>query len=355
MISEKQVVEFLRSKDKDYIFRLIALVFKLDDRYDGNGYSACPICGSIHIKKNGKDKHGNQRYYCKDCHKSFNNKTNTLLSWSHLTLDQWRLFIDLEISRMTLKEEAYYLGVSQLTCFYMRHKLYHSTSEIMDSQVLSGEVEIDTDYLKINLKGTKPENMPRRSKKRGKRTKQKGKQSRLRGVSHHQVSVICAVDDTDHMMMKVTGLGSESFEKYKSHESRFKDVKEFISDSKSCIQQFANYLGTFNNKIPTSPAGKKYLTKDGKSLGAVNQMMQEVEDLIILKKGISTRYLQGYLDFNLLRKQIGYKYERNEMTEKILEMVIRKESFKNEMVLATEMPISLKEAYYEYHYGIFAE
>lgn len=42
------------------------------------------------------------------------------------------------------------------------------------------------------------------------------------------------------------------------------------------------------------------------------------------------------------------------MPEKILEMVIETESFKNIFVLATPMPISLKEAYYEYHYGIFA-
>jgi len=31
------------------------------------------------------------------------------------------------------------------------------------------------------------------------------------------------------------------------------------------------------------------------------------------------------------------------------------EAFSNEMVRTTPMPISLKEAYYEYRYGIFAE
>ena len=36
-------------------------------------------------------------------------------------------------------------------------------------------------------------------------------------------------------------------------------------------------------------------------------------------------------------------------------MVIGTSAFKNEMVLATPMPISLKEAYYEYRYGIFAK
>ena len=249
---------------------------------------------------------------------------------------------------MTLADEAHFLGVSQTTCFYMRHKLYHAASEIINSQRLSGEVEIDTQYMSINLKGTRPENMPRYSKRRG-------NQSAYRGISHHKISVVCAIDDNDHMMMKVTGLGSESFEKYKSHKMHFDDVKEFISDSKTSIQQFANYLGTTNNKIPTSPIEKKHLTKDGKSLGSINEMMTEAEGLITQAKGISTRYIQGYLDFNLLRKQVKYKHKRNEMPEKILEMVIETKSFKNVLVLATPIPVSLKEAYYEYRYSIFAE
>ena len=68
---------------------------------------------------------------------------------------------------MPLEGEAQVLGTSKITCFYMRHKLYHAASEIMGHQKLSGEVEIDTQYKSINLKGTRPQNMPRYSKKRG--------------------------------------------------------------------------------------------------------------------------------------------------------------------------------------------
>ena len=42
----------------------------------------CPHCHSSHIIKYGKDKHGNQRFYCKECHKSFSPMTNTLFSYS---------------------------------------------------------------------------------------------------------------------------------------------------------------------------------------------------------------------------------------------------------------------------------
>lgn len=167
--------------------------------------------------------------------------------------------------------------------------------------------------------------------------------------------MICAVDENDHMIMNITGLGSEFFEKYISNEMYFGDIKEIISDSKSCIQQLANHLRTTNNKVPTSPTEKRYLTRDGKSLGVINEMMTEVAGLIIKTKGISTRYLQGYLNFNRLRKQMKYRYKRNEMPEKIMNLLVETSSFRNMSVLATPMPISLKEAYYEYRYGIFAE
>ena len=57
---------------------------------------------------------------------------------------------------MPLEGEAQVLGTSKITCFYMRHKLYHAASEIMGHQKLSGEVEIDTQYKSINLKGYTP-------------------------------------------------------------------------------------------------------------------------------------------------------------------------------------------------------
>ena len=213
---------------------------------------------------------------------------------------------------MPLEGEAQVLETSKTTCFYMRHKLYHAASEIMGHQKLSGEVEIDTQYKSINLKGTRPQNMPRYSKKRG-------KQAAYRGISHHKVAIICATDENDHMMMQVSGLGSESFDKYKANEEYFEDVKEFISDSKASIQQFANYLEAVNNKIKTSPIEKRYLTDDGKSLGSVNEIMTEVSLMIQTTRGVGTRYIQGYLDFYFSRSRLSISSRKRKWLLKSLE------------------------------------
>ena len=148
-------------------------------------------------------------------------------------------------------------------------------------------------------------------------------------------------------MMQLSGLGSESFDKYKASKDYFKDVKEFISDSKESIQQFANYFEAVTNKIKTSPLEKRYLTNNAKSLGSVNEMMTEVILMIQTTRGIGTRYIQGYLDFLLLKKQVKCKFKKNEMASEILRMIVDTEAFSCEMVRAIPMPISLKEAYYE--------
>lgn len=230
MITEKQVVQYLKNKDQDYIDNLLDHIKNSCSSNDKSGSKIiCPICGSSSIKKNGKDVYEKQRYFCNECHRSFSENTKTLFFCSHFTKDQWLKFIDYEISGLTLKDEAYFMNTSITTCFYMRHKLYKTASQIIQEQKLSDEIEIDSQYLSINLKGTKPENMPRYSKKRG-------KQSAYRGISHHKVCVACAIDSQDNIMMNIVGLGSESFEKYMSVINRLDNVKKLISDSKSCFK-----------------------------------------------------------------------------------------------------------------------
>ena len=297
MINEKQVIQFLKEKDQDYIRNLLVMVSKSKTDIDQNSnLKSCPFCGSISIKKNGKNSFDQQRYFCNDCHKSFSDSTGTLTFYSHFTKSQWLQFIDYELSGMTLADEAHFMDTTVTTCFYMRHKLYKAASEIVQKQKLSEEVEMDAEYLNINLKGTKPENMPRLSKKRS-------KQAAFRGISHHKICVVCAIDSHDHIMMNIVGLGPESFEKYMSVIERLDHVDKLISDAKTCFRQFSNELNAKHSYIKTSPVKKHFLTEEGESLASVNELMSEVEAVIHRTHGFSTRYAQEYLDFNILKNK----------------------------------------------------
>ncbi len=63
--------------------------------------------------------------------------------------------------------------------------------------------------------------------------------------------------------------------------------------------------------------------------------MSEIENIIQRTNGFSTGYAQEYLDFNILRKQIKYKYKRDEQAKKLFEEVKDSEFIKNALVLNT--------------------
>jgi len=70
----------------------------------------CTNCTSSKVVKNGHDEnHPNkQRYQCKDCHKNFDDLTDTIFSGSNLTLKIWILalyFLGLNLSNRQIAKE----------------------------------------------------------------------------------------------------------------------------------------------------------------------------------------------------------------------------------------------------------
>ena len=53
----------------------------------------CPLCGCIHVVRNGHRKDGTQRYVCKDCGKSFVIATNSIVSGTRKDLSVWEQYI----------------------------------------------------------------------------------------------------------------------------------------------------------------------------------------------------------------------------------------------------------------------
>ena len=83
---------------------------------------ACPRCGSIAIKKHGR-KSGRQRYYCKDCHKTFVETSNCIQYRSRLTPAQWRGLLLGMVQNLSLSQIADIIGVSITTAWQNRQKV----------------------------------------------------------------------------------------------------------------------------------------------------------------------------------------------------------------------------------------
>ena len=118
----------------------------------------------------------------------------------------------------------------------MRHRLYKALSEYQDLRKLEGLCEIDAAYTSINLKGFRKD-MPRLSKKRGKHKPDKA-HKQLRGISHHKICLVTAIDESDHILFKIAGLGVEDTDKYERFLTHFSRRTSFIVDEKRCIETF---------------------------------------------------------------------------------------------------------------------
>ena len=313
----------------------------------------CPHCGSAHFVRNGFNPKHRQKYRCKECRHIFQATTGTMFAHSRTTFDIWGVFIAGELNGLTLEQQSIATELTVTTCFNMRHKLYKAASKIQKGITLSGNIELDPAYTKINLKGTKPKNMPRASKHRG-----KGKAvftKHARGLSEHKVCLVTAIDEHDNMLFKIAGLGQESQDKLNLFKEHFTPGALVISDDKACIRNFAIENSMKSDVIPSVEGKETFTTPLGNSLSSVNELHSEAKDLIRHKRGISTRHLQGYLDWMLFRKKLKYSLEAKKWRpEAYMETMQEIIPFICEDIPRLEMPIDLYEAYGSYHFGIFA-
>lgn len=313
----------------------------------------CPHCGSTHFVKNGFNPKNKQKYRCKDCHSVFMAVTKTMFSHSKTNFNTWSVFIAGELNGLTLRQQSVATELTVTTCFNMRHKLYKAASAIQKDVLLSGMIELDPSYTGINLKGTKPKNMPRYSKHRGHRSKS-AYTKHIRGLSNHKVCILSAVDEHDNLLLKIAGLGEESIDKLEKFNHHFVPKSTIISDDKSCIKNFALTNGMTNDFIPSIALKPRFTTDNGNSISSVNELHTEVKGLIRRKRGISTRHLQGYLDWLVFRKHLKYTVEMKKWRPKAyMELMQELIPFACQDVCKLKMPISLFEAYGSYRYGIF--
>ena len=314
----------------------------------------CPKCGSVHFVKNGFNPKNRQKYLCKECHSVFMATTGTMFSHSQTTFDIWGVFIAGELNGLTLEEQSVATELTVTTCFNMRHKLYKAASRIQKDVKLKGLVELDPSYTSINLKGTKPENMPRASKHRG--HKSKSVYSRhLRGISNHKVCLLTAIDENDNMVFKIAGLGEESKDKLDVFKYHFTKGSTIISDSSDAIKNFATDNNMVSESIPVIANKVRFTTDNGNSLGSVNELHTEAKDLIRHKRGVSTRHLQGYLDWLVFRKNLKYKLAMKKWRpEAYMETMQEIIPFICPQICKLEMPVDLFKAYGSFHYGIYS-
>jgi len=110
----------------------------------------CPHCKGIHIIGHGKYR-GRQRNKCKDCGKTFNDISCSLMSGTHYP-EKWGKYLQFIAEGTTLSKISKSLKIRLSRAFYWRHKVLNSLHS-MEITPLSGIIESDETFFLESYKG----------------------------------------------------------------------------------------------------------------------------------------------------------------------------------------------------------
>lgn len=92
---------------------------------------------------------------CSSCHKRFTIDHGQLTHYSHQDESKWNLLITDTFAQVPAEKTAATLDISTYTVWRMRMKLLHMFEKLLNTTVVSGEIELDEKYLLNSHKGEK--------------------------------------------------------------------------------------------------------------------------------------------------------------------------------------------------------
>ena len=298
----------------------------------------CKTCG-CKLHKNVKTKTGVQKFICSGCKETSSETTDTIICHSKLSFETWSNVIDNLLDGFSLRRIAEENNISLLTSFRLRHKVLFALKSFIKSIKLSGQIQSDEKYFSINLKGTKPQNMPRYSKKRTSTS------SAYRGISHHKICVVSSIDENDNLLLEIVGLARCTTNMLKdSLGSKLDNAKSIIADSASAYQEFCKEYKLTLNAIPSG-----FHTDGIFNISEINGVHSQLETWLSKFRGVSTRHLQEYLDWFVYVFIMKKRFLLNRIkTESYCKILIDNNYIKSNDIFKVDMPIDLSVAYAEY-------
>lgn len=289
----KKLYDSLNAKEQEDLLEALIREKKVGDLFEKeiaelqeNKIHTCPHCQSEKIMGWGS-QNGKPRYKCSSCKKTFNPLTGTAIS-SIKKLSLFKSYIHHMDNESSLRKAAKELGISLKTSFIWRHKIL-AALEDDDKTKMDGIVETDEAFFLISEKGSK--NLERKARKRG------GKAQKP-GTSMEQVNVLVGNNREGNKHLSVCNLGRISqADIERVYADKISKNAILCSDSNKAYTAWCRENGITHKAINASK--KQYIKEKIFHIQHVNN------DIMLLKQwleykfhGVSTRYLQNYLNWN---------------------------------------------------------
>lgn len=255
----------------------------------------CPQCKSRSHRLNGKSA-GVQLYVCKDCGKYYRATSGSLTSWLKKPHLLKTYFVHMQAGK-SIRACAKATGISIQTSFDWRHKILAAFEKQQDMVQFSGILESDETFVAYSEKGKR--GLERKPRKRGKGVFDKKK----RGISDEKVAIIITADrkGTKHLQAATRGrISKKHIDKALS--GKIAKGSVLCTDSHRSYTAFAKTEELTHEKIKVS--AKQY--KRGiYHVQHVNQQGKALKQFLEGFNGVSTKYLQNYLNWFALKDKIA--------------------------------------------------
>lgn len=256
----------------------------------------CPHCSSINVYRMGK-QNGSQTYKCKDCNKYYRETTGTPLYRIHIK-EKWQSYLDLMERGVSIKKIAKKLEISIQTSFDWRHKILSSLEQFIPEE-LTDTVECDEMEFPLSNKGEK--NLKRKPRKRAndfKRNKNKDEISTVQvvtAVERRTGKKFFKVVETKRLTKKQISLALDG---------KLGSNTILVTDKHHSYKSYAKDNENIKHKRLLA---KDHVDKNDKSINLqkVNNVHSQVRDFIKPFNGVSSKYLQNYLNWYAYKNQIN--------------------------------------------------
>lgn len=256
----------------------------------------CPYCSSNKVLKRGR-QNGSQVYQCKECKKNYRETTGTPLYRIQIK-EKWQRYLDLMERGFPIKKIAEKLDISIQTSFDWRHKIISSLEQFTPKE-LSSTVECDEIEFSISNKGDR--NLTRKARKRA--------TDFIRNREDKEIStvqVITAIErETGDKFFKVVETKRLTKEQIEiALEGKLAKGTTLITDKHYSYKSYMKDHQDINHKRLLA---KDHVDKKDKSihLQNVNNVHSQVRDFIRPFKGVSSKYLQNYLNWYAYQNHIN--------------------------------------------------
>jgi len=270
----------------------------------------CPYCKSSSIVGYGIQK-GLKRYKCKSCKRTFSPITGTAVDRIHKKslLNEYVFHM---LSGLSLRKITEEMDICLKTAFDWRHKILNAIKKGFTHKI-DGLVEADETFFLNSQKGNK--SLKRKARRRG------GSASK-RGINIDHITVMTAFERKSGAFSNtVVCKGRLTKNAIKKGLGNWLNKKETIlcSDSHRSMSAYAK-----DNDIQLKPIfvrRKEYVFQKIYHIQNVNRLHGELKDWIRKFNGVSTKYLQNYLNYFKLVKLTA---NQGNMTELALSKIIER-------------------------------